>query len=172
MIQAVLIIYKGICLFSREYSEKTIRKHLFSAFFTAINQFAKEVSRKNLKKLIIEDEIFSLSIIGDLLFVYKHDDMKESKLERISHELNTKFLEFFKVELNNWNGEVSIFNNFKEEADKILGMKGKSTLIEMEQFLQKKKTERILEKKRKTIEGELTLIEMDKFLRKKKLNPE
>ncbi len=47
-------------------------------------------------------------------------------------------------------------------------MKDKSILIEMERFLQEKKSERILEYKRKKREGELILIEMEKFLRKKR----
>jgi Na+/phosphate symporter len=172
VIHAVFIIHNGICLFSRQYSKKTIKKYLFSAFLTAINQFAKEISKKHLKKIIIEDEIFSMSVIENLLFVYKHDDIKESKMERISNELSTRFIELFKPELKNWDGDVSFFNKFKEEADKILAMKGKSTLIEMEQFLQKKKFERLSEKKEKTMKGESTLLEMEEFLHKKNSNSE
>ncbi|MFX1259553.1 MAG: hypothetical protein ACFFAN_16995 [Promethearchaeota archaeon] len=168
MIHAVFIIYKGVCLFSRQYSEKNIKTLLFSAFLTALTQFAKEVSNKNLRKLVIEDEIFSLSRNEDILFVYQHDKIKESKLEKISNELSTKFLELFKPELKEWNGEVSMFNKFEQEADKILSMKGKSKIIEMERFLQEKKFKRLEKMKKKAIDGKLTLIEMEKFLQGKK----
>ncbi len=168
MIHAVYIVKDGICLFSRQYCEKKIDSNLFSSFLTALNLFAKEISNKNLKQILIEDDIFTFSIIDDLIFVYNHDKIKDSKLERISNKLSAKFFELFQQELKNWDGEVSRFKKFKKEADEILAMKGESILIEMEKFLQEKKTEAISKKKTKEMKGESILIEMEKFLRGEK----
>jgi hypothetical protein len=144
MINAIYIIYDGICLFSRQYNEKYIKKdHILSTFLTAMNQVVQELTHKSLERLILEDDIFSFSVIDDILFVYTHNDIKDSDLEKISRNVSTKFLDLYGNELKNWNGEISIFNNFKEEADKIIEMNGKSTMIEMENFLQKKKLERL-----------------------------
>lgn len=169
MIHAVFIIYNGICLFSRQYGKKYMEDILFPSLLMAISQFAKEISKQNLKKIIIGDDIFSFSSIENLLFVYKHDEIKEFSLKKISNEFSTKFLELFKSELKNWNGKVSCFNKFEKEADKLLTMKGQSTLIGNEKSLQEKKIGISMKKKRETINGQLTLIEIEKILRKKKI---
>ena len=152
MINAIYIIYDGICLFSRQYNEKYIKKdHILSTFLTAVNQVVQELTHKSLERLILEDDIFSFSIIDNILFVYTHNDLKDSDLEKISRNVSSKFLELYGNELKNWNGEISIFNNFKDEADKIIEMRGKSTMIKMENFLQKKKIRKIREQKKKQL---------------------
>ena len=168
MIHAIFIIQDGVCLFSRQYSKKSIKTQLFSGFLSALMQFAKEVSHKDLKKLIIEDDIFSLYLADNISFVFKHDEMKKSKLEKISQKISNKFFECFNTDLKNWNGDISCFREFDEEADKILEMKGGKALIEMEKFLQEKKIKRLENKEEQTIKGKLTLIEMEKALREKK----
>lgn len=168
MIHAIFIIKDSVCLFSRQYSKKRIKSQLFSGFLAALMQFAKEVSHKDLKKLIIEDDIFSLYLADNISYVFKHDEMKKSKLEKISQEISNKFFECFNTDLKNWNGDISCFRKFDEEADKIIKMKGSTALIEMEKFLQEKKIKRLEDKDEKTIKGNLTLIEMEKILREKK----
>jgi len=168
MIHAIFIIKDGICLFSRQYSKKRIKTHLFSGFLSALMQFAKEVSHKDLKKLIIEDDIFSLYLADNISFVIKHDEIKKSKLEKISQKISNKFFECFSADIKNWNGDISCFRKFDEEADKILEIKGGTALIEMEKFLQEKRIKRIEAEEEKTIKGKLTLIEMEKSLREKK----
>ncbi len=168
MIHAMFIIKDGVCLFSRQYIKKSIKSHLFSGFLSALMHFAKEVSHKDLKKLIIEDDIFSLYLVDNICFVFKHDEMKKSKLEKISREISDKFFSLFNTDLKNWNGEVSCFHKFDDDADKILEMKGGSALIEMEKFLQEKKIKRLKEKEEKAAKGKLALIEMERFIRGKK----
>ena len=168
MIHAIFIIKDGVCLFSRQYSKKSIKTHLFSGFLSALMQFAKEVSHKDLKKLIIEDDIFSLYLADNISFVIKHDEIKKSKLEKISQKISNKFFECFSADIKNWNGDISCFRKFDEEADKILEIKGGTALIEMEKFLQEKRIKRIEAEEEKTIKGKLTLIEMEKSLREKK----
>ena len=83
MIHAIFIIKDSICLFSRQYDNKIIKSHLFSGFISALMQFAKEVSQKELTKIIIENDIFSLYLVDKISFVFKHDEMKASNLEKI-----------------------------------------------------------------------------------------
>jgi len=168
MIHAIFIIKDGVCLFSRQYSKENIKSHLFSGFLSALMQFAKEVSQKDLKKLIIEDDIFSLYLADKISFVFKHDEIKKSKLEKISQKISDKFFECFSAELKDWTGDVSCFRKFDNDADKILEMKDSTALLEMEKFLREQKIKRLKEKKEFTEKAKLRLIEMEKFLHKKK----
>ena len=168
MIQAIFIIHKGVCLFSRQYGKSYQESQLLSAFLTAINQLAKEISHKELKKLVLDEETFSFSMVNDILFVYAHDDIKNSELVNISNEISSKFLECFTSEIKNWEGEVSCFEEFKDQADEIVSMKGKSTILEMEQFLQDKKIKRLIHMQDKEAHGKEILLEMEKFMKSKK----
>jgi hypothetical protein len=142
------IIYNGICLVSRQYNEKYSKKdHLLSAFISAIDSFAKEFSQNELKKLVLEDDVFSFSKVNDVIFVFTHENMRNSKLESIFNKISTKFFELYNSEFNNWNSDISIFEPFEEEADKIITSNGKSTLLEMEKFLQNQKKKRLERKK-------------------------
>jgi hypothetical protein len=69
--------------------------------------------------------------------------MKNSKLKSISTQISSKFFELYNSEFKNWNSDVSIFESFKEEADKIIAPNDKSTLLEMESFLQNQKKKRL-----------------------------
>ncbi|MFX1392467.1 MAG: hypothetical protein ACFFAH_02730 [Promethearchaeota archaeon] len=169
MIYGIFIIYHGMCLFSRQYGKKYIDDQLFPSLFAAINQFAKEISKEHLKKIIIGDDIFSFSGNGDLLFVYRYDETNEYNFKRISNELNEKFLELFKPELKNWNGEITQFYSFEKEADKILSMKGQSIGIDLDKLLKEDKIKSSAKKEKKLMKGQLTLIEIEKFLQKKKI---
>ena len=168
MIQAIFVIYKGVCLFSRQYGKIYQETQLLSAFLTAINQLAIEISHKNLKKLVLDEEIFSFSMVNNILFVYAHDDIKDSELIKISNEFSSKFLESFSSEIKNWEGEISCFEEFQHQADDIVSMKGKSTILEMEQFLQQKKIKRLIQKQERESDGKEILLEMERFLKGKK----
>ena len=142
------IIYDGICLISRQYNEKYNKKdHLLSAFISAIDSFAKEFSNNELKRLVLEDDIFSFSKLNDIIFVFTHDDIKMSKLKKISDQISSKFFQLYNSEFKNWDNDVSIFESFKEEADNIINSDGKTTLLEMELFLQDQKRRRLEKKK-------------------------
>lgn len=168
MIQAIFVIHKGVCLFSRQYGKSYQQSQLLSAFLTAINQLAIEISHKNLKKLVLDKETFSFSMVNNILFVYAHEDIKDSELIKISNEFSSKFLECFSSEIKNWEGEVSCFEVFNHHADDIVSMKGKSTILEMEQFLQDKKIKRLIQKQEREADGKEILLEMENFLKSKK----
>jgi len=116
--------------------------------------------------MVLEDDVFSFSLVNNILFVYTYDDVKDSSLEGISKEISTKFLEKFTSKLQNWNGEVTVFESFKEDADNIVSMKGKSTLLEMEHFLQRQKKKRLKKLKYKKRKGNRVLLEMEKTLKR------
>ena len=91
----------------------------------------------------MEDDVFSFSKINDIIFVFTHDNMKNSKLKSISTQISSKFLELYNSVFKNWDNDVSTFESFDEEADKIIAPNGKSTLLEMENFLQNQKKKRL-----------------------------
>ena len=93
----------------------------------------------------MEDDVFSFSKINDIIFVFAHDDMKKSKLKTISTAICSKFFELYNLDFKNWNNDVSQFDNFEEEVDKIIAPK--STILEMESFLQNQKKKRLEQKK-------------------------
>ncbi len=163
MIHAIFIIYNGICLFSRQYSKEYEQHDLLSSFLMAVNQFANAISNKNLRKLILEDDVFSFSMIDNILFVYIHDDKRDNNLEKISNKLSIRFLALFKDELKNFDGEVTRFKKFEKEADNIITRKGKSAIIKME-----KKAEKLERREKQEIKGKATLTEMEKFIQGKK----
>ena len=168
MIQAIFVIYKGVCLYSRQYGKSYQESQLLSAFLTAINQLAQEISHKDLKELVLDEETFSFSMVNNILFVYAHEKIKKSEVIKISNEFSSKFLESFSSEIKHWEGEISCFESFKDQADDILSMKGKSTILQMEQFLQDKKINRLVHMQEKEAHGKEVLLEMEKFLKGKK----
>ena len=74
-------------------------------------------------------------------------NMKNSKLKTISTQISSRFLKLYNSIFKNWDNDVSIFESFKEEADNIIAPKEKSTLVEMEDFLQNQKKKRLDRKK-------------------------
>ncbi len=95
----------------------------------------------------MEEDIFSFSKINDIIFVFAHDNMKNSKLKSISTKISSKFFELYDSDFKTWDSDISIFESFREEADKIITPNGKSTLLEMENFLQNQKAKRLDQKK-------------------------
>ncbi|MBN1800328.1 MAG: hypothetical protein JW891_02420 [Candidatus Lokiarchaeota archaeon] len=137
MINAVFIIRKGICIFSRQYGEKNIESDRFSALIEGLNRFAENISGGVLQQVILGKDTYYLSVINDILFVYQHDELKSSKLEKISKTFSDKFFELFHVDLIKTENNPSVYVKFETEADDILKMKGKPFHKKMHDFASK-----------------------------------
>ena len=110
-----ILMDSGIVLFHRVFNEK-IDANLFGGFLSALNSFAEEIAEKGLSNFEIADKKFTIVKNGNYIFIAnastKHNPRK------IKDELNNVIKKFFQTYpmnlLDNWNGDVSLFSDFKE----------------------------------------------------------
>ena len=122
MIHQVLFIENSsaICFFSRDYTGVDISEHMFSGLIKSMRDLAFELSKQDLKSIELGNwlvyyvvwEKFSVVLIAD------HDDDKKIIKGKINAVANT-FLEKFEKEIEDFNGEISQFMDFKEDCDDI-----------------------------------------------------
>lgn len=135
MIQAVFVIRNGLCLFSRQYGEKVLDSDLVSGFLGAINAYTESISNGlALEVITMNKTTLSFTIIDELLFVFKHGNMKDSKLKKIVQKFTSNFISSYKSELKDWEGDTSLFDDFEGFADKILINKDVDTPQRIESF--------------------------------------
>jgi len=122
ILKIFIIARGGILCYSKNYFEQiNIDKDIISGFLTAINKFAKEIKGGEIKALTFRNFnfIYSYSIEFDLIFVIVIDinDLEEearSKIELMKRE----FIKRYKPYLEDWTGNVSVFENFDEFIEK------------------------------------------------------
>jgi len=122
MIHQVLLIESGsgICFFSRDYTGVEISEHLFSGLIKSMRDLAYELSKQDLKSIelgnwlvyYVMTEKFSVVLIAD------HDDDKKIIKGKINAVAST-FMEKFKEQIEDFNGEITQFMDFKEDCDEI-----------------------------------------------------
>lgn len=120
----------GVCLFSYNFKKdiEMFQTELFSGFITAISLFSSELNEKlgyseqfgRLPSiplnLIFEIMIAYLNPLVGVLVVEKKDIDRDMK-DFLNETLKT-FLKKFSHNLENWDGEVTLFGTFKEEIEK------------------------------------------------------
>lgn len=128
MIYGVWIIHKdGKCLLFREYEGLNINEQLFSGFLVAILAFSKEISNRQLKSINLEDLTLFYKNLEDskLIFVIAVDSKeRESEIREKIDRIEEAFLRKYREILSEWNGEISIFNEFEPELDSLLNTHG------------------------------------------------
>jgi len=124
MIEAVFVIRNGLCLFSRQYGKEWLDSDLVSGFLCAINQFTLNATNgSGIEMITMKKSTLSFTMVEEYLFVFKHGNMKNSKLKKVIRVFICKFFEEFEFELERWKGDASVFKGFEQQADKILNMK-------------------------------------------------
>ncbi len=123
MILKILIIGPGgIPCYSKNFFEViNIDEVVISGFLTAISDFAKEIKGGEIKALIFRNFnfIYSYSIEYNCIFVIiiDKDDLEEDA--RLKVELMKEgFIKKYKPYLENWTGNVSVFDDFEEFIEK------------------------------------------------------
>ncbi|MFW9948844.1 MAG: hypothetical protein ACFFKA_01805 [Candidatus Thorarchaeota archaeon] len=108
----------GIVVFSRVY-EKTLDDQLFGALLTALNSFAKEIAMDGLSNFELSDKRFTILKKAQFIFIANSD--KKIKPKRVLQELKNVMEKFFMVYtkdvIDNWDNDVSIFNNFDKQIE-------------------------------------------------------
>jgi hypothetical protein len=100
---------------------QVIDKHNMGYFISAMKSFSQEFSGEELKSLIMENNKFILKSIlhGSAILVCRTNlSIKDKKIIKICNIISQIFEDLYLPEdLNNWNGDTSFFNKFKEKVD-------------------------------------------------------
>ena len=111
-----ILMDTGIVLFHRVFNE-TVDANLFGGFLSALNSFAEEITKKGLSNFEIADKRFTILKDGNFIFIANAS--KQHKHRKVKEELSKIMQKFYQIYpknlLNNWNGDVSIFSNFKDK---------------------------------------------------------
>ncbi|MFW9783489.1 MAG: hypothetical protein ACFFFB_14495 [Candidatus Heimdallarchaeota archaeon] len=139
MIEDLLIINEsGALLFhwAPDVSKKESQPDLLSGFLTAIDSFASVERGEDIKSLKLRETqiIFEKSYenLQKITFVIttKSEHLIEL-LHSIIHEVQTRFIEIFKEELNKeFDGEITKFQSFEKEISQIMISHGMDVLAE------------------------------------------
>ncbi len=110
----------GITLFNMS-KEENIDAVLFGGFFSAIQNFISNLGEKELKSLVLgNSQLMVYQGDRDFLFISRSDlKSKEKKIIKYLKLIESKFFELYGEKIKNWDGEVSIFNNFGEIIEEI-----------------------------------------------------
>jgi len=91
---------------------------LLGGFLTAIQQFGMELSKKQVKEIILGDERYSIyKEENQLFFIVGRSSIKAQAqdIEKTLEKIYTKFYKEYSKELDNFLGDVLIFKSFKDK---------------------------------------------------------
>lgn len=124
MINAIWIIRKddSICIFHQKFHGKTIDRDLFSGFLSGMYSFSEEVTETGgIEIMELKDMSLLYGIFSDLIFIFavtKDEDV--DYLRKKIKDISKIFIDKYDDLLEDWNGEVSIFEPFERDLNLIL----------------------------------------------------
>ena len=122
MLQDIWILTRdGVVVFNRVFDE-TIEIQLFGALMSAINTFVEELSSESLESFEIQDTRYSILKKNEILFIASSSNkFKEKKIHQNLEYIQEKFFELYPDSFfQNWDHDISCFENFKDEIKDIL----------------------------------------------------
>ncbi|MBD3227040.1 MAG: hypothetical protein GF329_02545 [Candidatus Lokiarchaeota archaeon] len=130
MINELIIVNEsGLALFYQNLLGKIPKEYQqIAAFFTALNTFASAGAVNDEVKMIsTEKSIFKIIKRDEFSFIFSCSKRKidESKLNTTIRRIVEEFLNEFNKEINRFNGDISIFDSFSENIEKICNIKTK-----------------------------------------------
>ena len=123
MIQNLYIIRSasGLCLLSRKYGEIQFNEDLISGFLTALRDFSKEVTGGEGIIRVLDMKSYNVILVfKENLMIAAGIDKHDNK--NIAMSALKKVLDIFsdKYNLDNWDGNITIFKDFSPYIDEIL----------------------------------------------------
>ncbi|QEE17251.1 GTP-binding protein [Promethearchaeum syntrophicum] len=118
-----ILTLDGKSLLFREYGATKVDQDLLAGFMSAFSGFMKEISRSEIKSTVTGNSKFIYSFTDQIMIVIC-TDIKDNEeeiypiLETIFSQFLEKYSDLFKN--NKWDGERTIFKEFKENVDKIV----------------------------------------------------
>ena len=112
-----ILTESGVSVYSRVYNPK-VNEQLFGALMSAINQFAEQVAEGGISSFEISNKKFSIIRKDNFLFVAnasvkQKDKRVKDELKRISE----KFFEEYSHILEDWDNDVSVFEDFEKKIE-------------------------------------------------------
>ncbi|MHA1197926.1 MAG: hypothetical protein ACTSQF_01020 [Candidatus Heimdallarchaeaceae archaeon] len=94
---------------------------LVSGLITAILRFIEETEKDTLSRLLLEESQFLISSKETLIFIFQIDDeMPADYAEYVSNFISESFIERFRREIEEFAGNVSLFQEFQIQCKNIL----------------------------------------------------
>ena len=118
VLQDVWILHNsGIVVFYRAFKE-TVLPQLFGAMMSALNTFSEQLSDGGLSNFELNNKRFTIIKKSNLLFVANSSkQFNQKKLNRELEKISKKFLKLYSKDLENYQGRVGAFSQFKEKIE-------------------------------------------------------
>ncbi|TXT61475.1 MAG: hypothetical protein BAJALOKI2v1_30096 [Promethearchaeota archaeon] len=115
----------GATIYSRVFDPK-VNEQLFGALMSALNQFAEQVSEGGISSFELSDTRFNILKKKDYLFIANSESGKNKKAKKELNKICDTFFDLYgqKIESGDWDGDVTLFEDFGEHIEDSL----KSTL--------------------------------------------
>ncbi|MFX1518757.1 MAG: hypothetical protein ACFFCD_02385 [Promethearchaeota archaeon] len=127
MIHNVYILKKtGESLIHGYYGSIEVDEALITGFLSAISSFAEEIGAESVESLVMKNMKFvyamDTSIPGDpIIFAVSVDREDDEKIIKdILVKIKEKFIGRHKTDLEEWTGDIKIFNQFYDNLDSII----------------------------------------------------
>lgn len=144
MIHNIYILRRdGLCVLHRKYGSLETDEDLVSGFLSALSDFGKNISGKELESVIFSDKKF-VSIPSEHLIFVSYSDT-EDDVRDVLTGIKDAFIDSYGSILW-WAGDRDTFQEFLPKLDEIVGTKGKEgkfDLDEAEEILNKLKEGKI-----------------------------
>ncbi len=128
----------GQNLYTRTFtsSESGLDETLITGLFMAVASFAESAGKDEMDSIGMKNKKFLFQNKGEILIVLGIDkDTDEEPLKKQLNSIGDLFLEEFKTELIDWDGNVAPFKRFKDVLDKELAKEIIKEPIEIEKPL-------------------------------------
>ena len=102
-------------------SKKNFKQEMVGGFLSAIKTYCQEVSGSELKSFSMGDfKFMCVSALKNSIIICCKSAMsvKEKNIQKMIKVITKMFNEMFSVEeLENWNGDISLFDDFSKKLD-------------------------------------------------------
>lgn len=122
MIENLWILTKeGILLFSKNFVKLSKPDDIIAGFFTAVDIFIREITKEEIKNIIMKDHKFNY-IIGDnlIIVISTNERNNDILIQNLLRELKIIFLEKYSEELIFFSGDTMPFKNFEEDLGEFI----------------------------------------------------
>ena len=136
MLHNVYLIHQltGICLIHRKYGSIEFNQDLVSGFLTALKDFSVEFSKGSGELKVIDMQVFYLMLVfkEGVLITAAADKNDDSKItHKALSDVIDKFVERYGDKLDDWSGDIRVFQGFDELIDETL-QRGKIAEIKLQ----------------------------------------
>jgi len=99
----------------------SVDKSMLGSFISAIKTFVREISKGQLKSINVGNDkyTFTSCVQNEVILVCKSPlEVKDKKIQKICKLIADIFDDMFSLDdINNWDGETSFFDKFKDKID-------------------------------------------------------